>query len=71
MSFWIGFIVGSIGSPLFLAAISRPLMKWIVKRKMSNLAQDIMGKLGNLGNSYSELNEEKEENNVTKEKEKS
>lgn len=48
MGFLIGFLVGIIVSPLLLALISKPLMKWMIKRKANKFMSDITGRLSGL-----------------------
>lgn len=36
MGFWIGFLVGVIATPIILAIVAKPLMKWFLKRKANN-----------------------------------
>ena len=48
MGFLLGFIIGLVVSPLILAAVSKPLMKWFVKRQASKLMQNVAGKLSGL-----------------------
>ncbi len=52
MGFLIGFLVGMIISPLLLALVSKPLMKWMIKRKANKFISDISGKLSGLQNQF-------------------
>ena len=52
MGFLIGFLVGIIVSPLLLALIAKPLMKWMIKRKATKFMSDISSKMSGLQNNF-------------------
>lgn len=64
-SFFLGLVVGFIASPLILAAVSKPLMKWFAKRQINKVTENVMGRMGALQSNFEDLNNKKEdENNV-------
>lgn len=67
MGFWIGVLVGAIASPLILAIISKPLMKWFVKKKATNLMEDLQGKVIGFVDDISD-EKEVESNEIKKDK---
>jgi len=52
MGFLIGFLVGIIVSPLLLALVSKPLMKWFIKRKANKFMSNITDRLSGLQNQF-------------------
>ncbi len=48
MGFLLGLIIGMILSPILLVIISKPLMKWIVKRQATKLMTNVAGKLSGI-----------------------
>ena len=67
MGFLIGFLVGIIVSPLLLALVSKPLMKWFIKRKANKFVSNINKRLSGLQTNFpvtKENGEQKKDNQI-------
>ncbi len=58
MGFLLGFIVGLVVSPLLLAVLSKPIMKWLVKRQLNKMVSNVTDKLSGLQNQFQVKNED-------------
>lgn len=58
MGFWIGFAVGGITVPLALAVIAKPLMKWMARKELTKMSNNVMQRLGNLQTQFPVKEEE-------------